>query len=152
MIISCYPTVGKSTLSMKNNLIIDLDSKPFNSIKSKFSDWWKIYCDIALDLEKQGYIVLIWANNENIHRYLKNNAESYHIIIYDENLKEYVYKKAKARDKINPKLKTTHYILSKFDGVKDQMMNISMEYNIDLYLINDKNYNLEYIINNKLKK
>lgn len=152
MIISVYPTTGKSTIASNYDHIIDLDTKSFNDIKKDYDKWWKIYCDIALELEKQHKIVLIWTDNENVHEYLKTNAKSYHIIIYNKNLKDYVFQKAIERDKIIPRPKTTYYILNKFDIVIDKILNISEKYNIDLYMIEDENYDLKYIIDNNLKE
>lgn len=146
MIISAYFTTGKSTLALKDNSIIDLDSKPFRDLKQIHKEWWKIYCDIALELEKQNHIVLMWSNNKNIHKYLKERSKSYHIIMYDLHLKDYVINKALERDKTSFRPNTTYAITNKFDKSFNDVLQVSNEYNIDLYLIRDENYNLIDII------
>ena len=51
MIVVGYPCVGKSSVCKKNLRFIDLDYTNFNDFQS--------YVKVALDLERQGYIVFV---------------------------------------------------------------------------------------------
>ena len=145
MIASVFPTIGKTILSKHHCLYVDLNSKNFNEIKAVYTDWWKIYCDIALDLEKQGYVVLIWTKN-NIHEYLQQRAKQYCMIMYDISLKEEVLSKAKTREIFDPQPGTYSFILKNFDKTYQDLLNISQQHNIELHLISSMDYNLEDIL------
>lgn len=59
MIIIGYPGIGKSTLAGKDHKYIDLESSNFKIDGEQSEDWYKIYCKVAEDLSKQGYIVFV---------------------------------------------------------------------------------------------
>ena len=63
MIILGYQGVGKSTLAKESYLtglrVIDLDSGSFWVDGKRDDNWAKIYCNIAVHLSKQNYIVLM---------------------------------------------------------------------------------------------
>ena len=65
MIITGYQGIGKSTLARKDKNIIDLESSSFwkydkscNS-KTRCEDWYVYYCQVAMDLSRQGYTVFV---------------------------------------------------------------------------------------------
>lgn len=58
MIIIGYPGIGKSSISGKENSIIDLESSNFHD-KDQPQNWQETYCKVALDLSRQGFIVCI---------------------------------------------------------------------------------------------
>ena len=66
MIIIGYPGIGKSSLSTSLKEYIDLESNNFwrwedgNKVRDK--KWYIAYCNIAVDLSKQGYNVFICSN------------------------------------------------------------------------------------------
>ena len=59
MIIIGYPGIGKSTLAGRDHKYIDLESSNFKINGERSEDWYKIYCKVAEDLSRQGYIVFV---------------------------------------------------------------------------------------------
>lgn len=143
MIICGYLTIGKTTLAKDNLKIIDLDSKPFSELKLINSKWYEIYGDIALDLEKQGYIVLVSANTKVI-KYLMNKANKLLAIIYSKKLKEYALKKAKERQGTSQS--TIKAIEDNFNTHNERVLNICRENNINLITIENEDYNLKELL------
>ena len=147
MIISAYFTMGKTTLANKSLLYLDLDSIAFKWVRKGNKNWIKVYCDLALYLENQGYIVLV-SINPRIHEYLKKYAHDYYIIIYDDSLRDEVIKKAESRGTSN---RTLNFIKNKFYITNNKIKSIAFKNNIPLLIIDNMNYNLESIINNEIK-
>ena len=143
MIICGYLTIGKTTLAKNNLKIIDLDSKPFSELKLTNSKWYEIYGNIALDLERQGYIVLVSANTKVI-KYLKNKASDLLVVIYSKNLKEYALKKAKERQETSET--TLKSIEDNFYTHNERVLNICKDLNIKLIEIDKENYILKDIL------
>ena len=59
MIVIGYQGVGKSTLAGKDYRFIDLESGCFwvdgpNGERVRADDWYKAYCQVAVDLSDQG--------------------------------------------------------------------------------------------------
>ena len=57
MIIIGYQGIGKSTLAESEIKCIDLESGNFWIDGQRRDNWYAPYCEIALDLSRQGYIV-----------------------------------------------------------------------------------------------
>ena len=75
MIISGYQGIGKSTLAGKNNCI-DLESGNFWVGRKRSDDWYKIYCNIAVHLSRQGYTVFVSSHEvvrKELEKYKKDN-------------------------------------------------------------------------------
>lgn len=68
MIIVGYPGVGKSTLVQHRENCVDLESSCFD--KSNIN-WHKDYCNVAVDLHKQGNIVLV-SNHDLVYKELSS--------------------------------------------------------------------------------
>lgn len=146
MIVSAYYTLGKTTIANKSLLYLDLDSIAFKWVRKGNKNWIKTYCDLALYLEKQGYIVLV-SVNPKIHKYLKQKANKYCIIIYDDKLRDDVVTKAEKR---GTSQRTLNFIKNKFYVTNNKIKAIAKKNNISLITINDMNYDLESIINKEL--
>lgn len=147
------PTIGKTTLAKNNSNIIDLDSLMFNEVRDN-PNWIYSYCKVALYLESKGYIVLV-SFNPKIHPYLKENAQQYLMIAYDWELKDYCIDKIKARynsDPENQSARTLDWIITHFDEILKKSIKIAAQYNIDLILINNSDYDLATIIKEYNKK
>ena len=69
MIVIGYQGIGKSTLAGKNNCI-DLESGNFWIDGDRDPNWYKPYCQIAIHLHRQGYIVFT-SSHEVVREYLK---------------------------------------------------------------------------------
>ena len=72
MIVIGYQGIGKSTLAGQNNCI-DLESGNFWIDGKRDEEWYKPYCQIALHLHRQGYIVFT-ASHEVVRNYFKEIA------------------------------------------------------------------------------
>lgn len=73
MIVMGYPGIGKSTLAEKSLEYIDLETsnwwnlistKEKKNVRVRPNGWEKIYCKVALDLSRQGYIVFTSPNKD----------------------------------------------------------------------------------------
>ena len=79
MIIIGYPGIGKSSLSTSAKGYIDLESSNFwyweNDNKVRDKNWYVAYCNIAVDLSKQGYKVFVCHNGvvQNRLKEMKKN-------------------------------------------------------------------------------
>lgn len=58
MIVIGYQGVGKSSLAQRIPKVVDLESSNFRIDGRKPDDWYKPYGNIALDLSRQGFIVM----------------------------------------------------------------------------------------------
>jgi broad-specificity NMP kinase len=63
MIVIGYPGVGKTTLCGRKKGTIDLESIFFHG-SAKEKNWEQLYCEVALDLSRQGYIVFVSSHHE----------------------------------------------------------------------------------------
>lgn len=79
MIAIGYQGVGKSTLARKYLGIIDLESSCFFIDGERSTDWYKAYCNIAIDLSEQGNIVFTSSHKE-VREYLAENYDCNKII------------------------------------------------------------------------
>lgn len=71
MIVIGYQGIGKSTLSKSSNEYIDLESGNFWVDGKRDDNWYKPYCQIAIDLSSQGYIVFT-SSHEVVRKYFIN--------------------------------------------------------------------------------
>ena len=68
MIIIGYPGIGKSTLCHHRENCIDLESSCFDKSNK---NWYKDYCNVAVDLHEQGNIVLV-SNHDLVYKELSS--------------------------------------------------------------------------------
>lgn len=74
MIVIGYQGIGKSTLSKSSNEYIDLESGNFWVDGKRADDWYKPYCNIAIDLSSQGYIVFV-SSHEAVRKCFLENGD-----------------------------------------------------------------------------
>lgn len=98
MIVIGYQGIGKSTLAGQNDHFIDLESSMFFIDGHRDREWYKIYCNIAEDLSKQGYIVFVSSHAE-VRERLTFSSEDVIIVYPSLELKEEWI--AKLRDRYN---------------------------------------------------
>lgn len=76
MIITGYQGIGKSTISKIDKNIIDLESSCFwkveDGMRKRSDDWYIYYCQMAIYLSKQGYIVFVSCHPE-IRKFLSEH-------------------------------------------------------------------------------
>lgn len=63
LIVIGYQGIGKSSLAGWYNCI-DLESSNFYIDSKRDEDWYKIYCNIALNIANQGYVVFTSSHKE----------------------------------------------------------------------------------------
>lgn len=65
LIIIGYQGIGKSSIASVENGIIDLESSTFRTDNGgRHADWYVTYCEIAISLAEQGYIVCLSNHSE----------------------------------------------------------------------------------------
>ena len=67
LIVIGYQGIGKSSIGGKYNCI-DLESSNFYIDNQRDKDWYKPYCNIALHLANQGYVVMT-SSHKNVRNY-----------------------------------------------------------------------------------
>lgn len=71
MIILGYQGIGKSSVSSPETKCIDLESSNFWHDGKRPNDWYIYYCNIALDLSRQGHTVFT-SSHKQVRDYLLN--------------------------------------------------------------------------------
>lgn len=80
MIIVGYQGIGKSTLAKDGNGYIDLESGNFFIDGVRQDNWYIPYCNIAISLSKQGYVVFV-SSHECVRNYLSSCAQDIQLAI-----------------------------------------------------------------------
>ena len=147
MIISGYQGIGKSTLSAISDRVIDLESGSFWVDGKRSDDWYKVYCQIAVHLSMQGYIVFVSSHklvrDELYEKY--DNIESICVIYPYINLKEKWIEKLEKRyeeTKFDKDLKALEYAKEHY---KENIAEI-MQGGLSYYEINSTDYKLSEIV------
>jgi len=144
MIISAFQGIGKTTLAKSRLDIIDFESSSFDKSNP---NWYVDYCKAALDLDKQGYIVFVSSHNV-VRDYLVNSGAKYFMIMYSKDLKDFAVDKVKVRYEQDPSEKNKRAMdkaAGMFDAIYDEVITDTAT-GLQIYLIDDKNYNLGAIV------
>ena len=98
MIICGYQGIGKSTLSNADNKCIDLESGNFWIDGKRQDNWYMIYCNIAIELSKQGYVVFL-SSHKVVRDYLSSlpKTEDIYVVCPSADLKDEWITKLEAR-------------------------------------------------------
>lgn len=162
MIITGYQGIGKSTLASKYDKIIDLESSSFWKTEEVYGiekrtrpdDWHIYYCQVAMHLSSQGYIVFVSSHAE-VRKFLgfHNPDCSHYCAIYPyKKVKEDWLKKLKDRylDSNSDKdLRAYEFAVNNYDQSTYDMWYESQygeEYYKAVKIIEDINYNLEDLV------
>ena len=147
-IIIGFPCIGKTMCSKTNKDFIDLESSNFviNGVKS--DDWYKIYCNIAVDLAKNHNVFI--SSHADVRNYMKTMSENIRssvIVIYPSlSLKDEWIKKMEDRyekSKLDKDKRAYEYISKCYDeAVTDIMQDTSFG---KIELKNNANY--IYLVN-----
>ena len=87
MIIVGYPGIGKSTLAGRDHRFIDLESSNFKIEGERSEDWCKVYCKVAEDLSRQGYIVFV-SSHLAVREALRGSRETVVAVFPSDALKD----------------------------------------------------------------
>ena len=102
MIVVGYQGIGKSTLAARNLKYIDLESSNFwfkdpeTKQRVRHSNWYEMYCNVAEDLSRQGYIVFV-SSHQPVRERLSNSKEYVIACVPSLDLKEQWIEKLKLR-------------------------------------------------------
>lgn len=87
MIISGYQGVGKSTLAVKSNNFIDLESSSFFVDGVRPDNWYVMYCQVAINLSQQGHDVFV-SSHKVVRDYLADHSDEKLVLVFpDKDLK-----------------------------------------------------------------
>ena len=166
MIVMGYPCIGKTTLSQKSLEYIDLETTNFWLTKVtsqgketyRPADWHKIYCNIAIDLHKQGYIVLT-SPNIDIRMYFIHCKEK-GILTFEDivctcfpslKMKDFWIQRAQHRYDRDPSNKNKRALDHILDFYEDDITGMAHSPFIHIKLFNN-NYDLDRVIQNQKRR
>ena len=150
MIVIGYQGIGKSTLAARNLKYIDLESSNFwfddpeTKQRVRHSNWYEMYCNVAEDLSRQGYIVFVSSHQPVRERLLK--SEEYVVACVPSlDLKEQWIEKLHIRFKesgLEKDYKAYMNALDRFTANITEIINSGF----DALVINDMHYDLRNLI------
>lgn len=86
LIIVGYQGIGKSSVASARDRIIDLESSSFKIHGDRVSDWYVVYCRIAVSLARKGFAVLVSSHQEVVKELNIYNPEGdYSVVIITPN-------------------------------------------------------------------
>ena len=96
MIVIGYQGIGKTTICKDNPRYIDFESSALKVNGERPADWFIPYCQMAIALSKQGYVVFTSSHKE-VREYLKDCGEYCVSIVPVENLRKEWLEKLRQR-------------------------------------------------------
>ena len=150
MIIIGYQGIGKSTLAAKNLKYIDLESSSFwfddpeTKQRVRHTNWYEMYCNVAEDLSRQGYIVFVSSHQPVRERLLKTKKNMV-VCVTSLILKDQWIEKLKLRYEVTNLEKDYKAYMNAADRFFENVTEI-MNSGFDVIIITDMDYNLQYLI------
>lgn len=148
MIVIGYQGIGKSTLASKDLKFIDLESSSFFVDGKRDDNWYKIYCNIAERLSKEGYTVFT-SSHEVVRNELKKSSEKVICCVPAINLKDlWIIKLAKRYKESNLEKDYKAYMNAKCcyeENIKE-----IMDSGFKTIVITNMNYDLSKLISYEL--
>lgn len=142
MIISTFQGIGKSTLAKTDLKYIDLESSNFSK---ENSNWYLDYCRVAMDLDRQGYIVFVSAHKP-VRDYLRQfEYIDYFMVMYDKSLKNFAVNKVKERYELTNSQKDYNAWKradTSFDSIYNEVLEDSKQ-GLKVCWIKSSDYNLK---------
>ena len=142
MIYVGYQGIGKSSISGKNNCI-DLESGNFWIDNKRTDEWYKIYCNIAEHLSKQGYDVFM-SSHKIIREELNKRNIKFITIFPSLNLKDEWIKRLENRYNLTKSNKDYKALMNAKEMYNENIKDLMQEKNI--IIINEIEYDLLKII------
>lgn len=152
MIIIGYPGIGKTTLSIKNNRFIDLESSLFTVNGDKIDNWYLVYCNIAKDISRQGNDVFVSCHEDVVKtlELMKDvEGDSLNVIAilpeYNQDMMDKWIVKLKDRyedTKLDKHKRAYDFVKSNYGP---SILSI-LKRNIPCVMVTSLDYDLEYII------
>ena len=156
MIIIGYQGIGKSTLAARNIKYIDLESSNFwfqdheTNKMLRHDNWYEMYCNIAEDLSRQGYIVFV-SSHRPVRERLRKSEEYVIACMPSIKLKNQWINKLEHRYNISgleKDYKAYKNAVNNFDNNITEIQNDGF----DILEIHDMQYDLEQLIDGLVNK
>ena len=150
MIIIGYQGIGKTTLAARSLKYIDLESSNFwfddpeTKERVRHSNWYEMYCNIAEDLSRQGYVVFV-SSHQPVRERLSNSTEYVIACVPSLVLKDQWIEKLKLRYEETGLEKDYKAYMNAEDRFSENITEI-MNSGFDNLIITNANYNLRNII------
>ena len=150
MIIIGYQGIGKSTLAARNLKYTDLESSNFwfddpeTKQRVRHSNWYEMYCNVAEDLSRQGYVVFV-SSHQHVRERLSNSKEYVIACVPSLDLKDQWIEKLKLRYEETGLEKDYKAYMNAEDRFSENITEI-MNSGFDNLIITNANYNLRNII------
>lgn len=150
MIIIGYQGIGKSTLAARNLKYTDLESSNFwfddpeTKQRVRHSNWYEMYCNVAEDLSRQGYVVFV-SSHQHVRERLSNSKEYVIACVPSLDLKDQWIEKLKLRYEATGLEKDYKAYMNAEDRFSENITEI-MNSGFDNLIITNANYNLRNII------
>lgn len=144
MIIIGYQGIGKSSVSGIQSECIDLESSNFWNNGKRPDDWYIYYCNIALDLSRQGYTVFTSSHKE-VRDYLLGTTYDIVTVFPETWLEEEWIARLRCRYDNEPSEKNYKALMNAVDRYRDNI-NELRDWGGLYYGIQDTNYNLIDIV------
>jgi len=146
MIIIGYQGIGKSSVSGVDSGCIDLESSNFWYEGVRTDDWYIYYCNIALDLSKQGFTVFTSSHQCVIDYLVRHNAETNIVCVFPaEHLKSEWIKRLQDRYDNNPSEKNFKALANAKDRFEENIKEIRNSGHF-FFTIKDMDYDLMDIV------
>ena len=144
-----FPAIGKSTLSFNYPYVIDLESNNFFASGKRCDNWYKVYCNIARDLCRQGFYVMVSSHKDVRDELAKQPALRQCIVYPSLDLEEKWINRLKWRYQSSlaeKDYKAFDYVSKHYtDSIRDMMSQQGFEH----VVIDDIGYELAEIIGYK---
>jgi len=146
VIIIGYQCIGKTSAAGVQSGCIDLESSNFWHNGGRPDDWYIYYCNIAVDLSKQGFTVFTSSHKEVRDYLLKYIDETMIVCVYPEKwLRDLWLERLEHRYKSDPSEKNYKALANAKDRFEDNVA--EMEDSGHLYYgISDMDYDLLDIV------
>ncbi len=139
MIIIGYQGIGKTTVCKDNLRYIDFESSAL-----RIPDDWHIpYCQMAIELSRQGYVVFV-SSHEEVRRYLQWYSGICVAIVPSPKLENDWIKKLKERAEQSESLKDERAYIRALACYQEDIVDIM--HDCDTKIIKTMDYNLKQII------
>ena len=149
LIVIGYQGIGKSSISGIENGVIDLESSNFKYPDgSRLSEWHELYCQIAVNLAKQGFIVCISSHKcvcDELSKYDPEDLYDIVVICPTINLKEQWLKRLSNRLGHNPVEKNWLAYINAKENYENSIKSLSNTVFDNIYVSN-VSYDLKKII------
>ena len=147
IIVVGYQGIGKSTISKNMFKCIDLESSNFWINGKRYDDWYIPYCNIALHLAEQGYIVFT-SSHAVVREYLASRDTDIVLAVCypDHNLKDKWIKKLEDRyndTNLEKDYKAWKNAEDRYDENIDELANSE---NFCRIIITDESYELDVAV------